>query len=122
MLHSFEIRGWIDGSMYASIKEVSEILPVPEEIRFKSAMQPMMPEPPVIKGHWYLALCQGTKYAVVSIHTVEEKQLFSKLMHEHPAFNQENQDLDWKKAVIVWNNNHAKGNENQFFYKVCSLV
>ena len=24
-------------------------------------------------------------------------------MHEQPAFNQENQDSDWKKAVIVWN-------------------
>ena len=92
--HSFEIRGWINGSMYAPTKEVSGILPIPEEIRFKSAMQPMMPEPPVKKGHWYLALRQGTKYAVMSIHTVAEKQLFSKLMRENPVFNQENQDPD----------------------------
>jgi len=119
---SFEIRGWINGSMYAPTKEVSGILPIPEEIRFKSAMQPVIPEPPVKKGHWYLALCQNTKYAVMSIHTVAEKQLFSKLMREHPAFNQENQDPDWKKAVVVWNGNHAKGNENEIFYKVCSLV
>ena len=39
---------------------------------------------------------QDTKYAVMSIHTVAEKQLFSKLMHEHPAFNQENQILTGK--------------------------
>ena len=45
-----------------------------------------------------------------------------KIMCEYPAFNQENQDPDWKKAVIVWNSNHAKGNESEFFYKVCSLV
>jgi len=44
---------------------------------------------------------QGTKYAVMSIHTVAGKQLFSNLMHEHPAFNQKNQDPDWKKIVIV---------------------
>ena len=119
---SFEIKGWLNGPMYAPTKEVSGILPIPEEIRFRSAMQPMMPEPPVKKGHWYLALRQHTKYAVMSIHTVAEKQLFSKLMHEHPAFNQENQDPDWKKAVLVWNGNHAKGNENEIFYKVCSLV
>ena len=71
MPHSFEIRGWTNGSMYARISE---------------------------------------------------KQLFSKLMQEHSAFNQENQDPDWKNAVIVWNGNHAKGNENDIFYKVCSLV
>ena len=29
-------------------------------------------------------------------------------MHEQPAFDQENQDPDWKKAVIVWNGDHAK--------------
>ena len=49
--HSFEIRGWINGSMYPPTKEVSRILPIPDEIRFKSAMQPMMPEPPEKKGH-----------------------------------------------------------------------
>ena len=42
--------------------------------------------------------------------------------HEQPAFNQENQDSDWKKVVIVWNGNHAKRNENEFFSKTCSLV
>jgi hypothetical protein len=80
--YSVEIRGLINGSMYAPTKEVSGILSIPEEIRFKSAMQTMMPEPPVKKGHWYLALHKGIKYAVMSIHTVAEKQLFSKLILE----------------------------------------
>ena len=120
--HSFESRGWINGSMYAPTKEVSGFLPIPDEIRFKSAMQPMMPEPPEKECHWYLAWHQDTKYAVMAIHTIAEKQLFSKLMQEHSAFNQDNQDPDWKNAVIVWNGNHAKGNENDIFYKVCSLV
>ena len=43
-------------------------------------------------------------------------------MPEQPAFNQENQDPDWKKVVVVWNGNHAKRNENDTFYKICSLV
>ena len=105
----------MNGSLYAPTKEVSGILPIPEKIRFKSAMQPIMPKPPVKKGHWYLALHQSTKYAVMSIHTVAEKQLFSKLMQEHSAFNQENQAPDWKDIVVVWNGNHAKGNENVIF-------
>ena len=49
---------------------------IPEEIQLKSAMQPMIPEPPVKKGPWYLALCQCTKYAVMSIHTVAKKHYF----------------------------------------------
>jgi hypothetical protein len=59
--------------MSAPTNEVSGILPLPEEIKLKSPMQPMMPEPPVKKVHWYLASCQGTKYAVISIHTVAKK-------------------------------------------------
>ena len=43
-------------------------------------------------------------------------------MPEQPAFNQENQDPDWKKVVVVWNGNHAKRNENEIFAKICSLV
>ena len=43
-------------------------------------------------------------------------------MHEQPAFQQENQDPDWKKVVIVWNGNHAKRNENDIFSKISSLV
>jgi hypothetical protein len=52
-------------------------------------------------SHWCLALCQGTKSAVMSIHTVAEKQLFSQLMQTHPPFNQKNQDTDWIKTVIL---------------------
>ena len=43
-------------------------------------------------------------------------------MHEHPTFHQENQDPEWKKAIIVWNSNYTKGNEIETFYKVCSLI
>ena len=60
----------MNGSMYTSTKEVSGIIPIHEEITFKSATQPIVPKPPVKKSHWCLALCQGTKYAVMSIHAV----------------------------------------------------
>ena len=43
-------------------------------------------------------------------------------MPEHPGFNQENQDPDWKKVVIVWNGNYAKTNEHDIFCKIGSLV
>ncbi|KIK02510.1 hypothetical protein K443DRAFT_6140 [Laccaria amethystina LaAM-08-1] len=53
----------------------------------------------------------------MSINTVAEKQLFSQLIQTHPPFNQENQDTDWMKTVILWNGNHAKGNEDEYFFK-----
>ena len=43
-------------------------------------------------------------------------------MPEQPAFDQENQDPDWQKVVIVWNGNHTKRNENENFSKICFLV
>ena len=43
-------------------------------------------------------------------------------MHEQPVFNEENQDPDWKKPVIVWSGKYAKRNENEIFCKICSLV
>jgi len=47
--------------MYTPTKDVSGILPIPEEIRFKSAMQPMAPEPLVKKvtGAWHGAKVQN---------------------------------------------------------------
>ena len=42
--------------MSAPTKEVSGILPIPEEIRLKSTMQLMMPEPPVKKRSLVLGI------------------------------------------------------------------
>jgi hypothetical protein len=94
------------------------VLPVPNNIRGKTAMQPYIPENTEKNKHSYLASKQGTRYAVMNVHTIEEKQTFAKLMHEDPVFNQDNQDPDWHKAVEIWNSFHANG--KTIFYKVNS--
>ena len=114
------IRGWVNGTMYMPTKEVFGILPVPNDIRGKTAMQPYIPENTEKNKHSYLASKQGTRYAVMNIHTIEEKQTFAKLMWENPVFNRNNQDPDWHKAVEIWNSFHANG--KTIFYKVNSLA
>ena len=116
--NSHAIKGWTNGTMYAPTNEVFGILPIPETTRIKAAIQPAISTAVIKKGHWYLALRQGTQYAVIAIHTIEEKQLFSKLMRESPSFNCDNKDPDWKHAVQIWNRDHVDG--KTIFYKVCS--
>jgi hypothetical protein len=110
------IQGWVNGTMYVPTKEIFGILPIPDDIRTKTAMQPYISGNTEKTKHFYLASKQGTRYAVMNIHTVEEKQTFAKLMQENPAFNQDNQDPDWHKVVEIWNSYHANG--QTVFYKV----
>ena len=65
----------------------SHILPIPDTTWIKAALKPAIPDSIIKKGHWYLALHQGTQYAVIAVNTTEGKQLFSKLMRESPIFN-----------------------------------
>jgi hypothetical protein len=115
--NSHSIKGWTNGLLYAQTNEVFGILPIPDTTRIKAALQPAIPDSIIKKGHWYLALRQGTQYAVIAVNTTEEKQLFSKLMRESPIFNRNNQDPDWKQAVQLWNRDYADG--KTIFYKVC---
>ncbi|KAF7720604.1 hypothetical protein EC973_007053, partial [Apophysomyces ossiformis] len=60
----------------------------------------------------YLADKQGTKYAVVPVHTPEEFALFRHIMNQgHNARCHE----DWPEMAKSWNTNHANG--TTIFYK-----
>lgn len=113
---SYTIKGWTNGLLYQPTTEVSGILPIPPSIQFKAGLQPTISNPTTKVMHQYLATRQETMFAVIGVHTVTEKKLFSKLMKEHPAFNRNNQEPNWKTAVQVWNTEHADG--NTIFYKV----
>jgi len=66
--------------------------------------------------HQFLAQQQQTQFAVIAVHTVPEKLLFSHLIQTDPFFNQDKQEPDWKTAVQIWNHDHADG--KVIFYKV----
>src|SRR6266487_2876112 len=113
---SQKLTGWINGDLYTSAGEKIGILPVPTSIRATADIESYHPEDCKFK-HAYLAHEQGTKYAVISIHTPAEKALFKRLMQENPVFNQTNAMPDWKQGAAVWN---REANGKDIFYKVNS--
>jgi len=113
---SHRIKDWVNGLLYQPTSEVSGILPIPISTQVKAGPQPMIEETTSQYLDCYLACRQGTLFAVIGVHTVAEKKLFSQLMKEEPNFNQNNQEPDWKSAVQIWNIKYANG--KTIFYKV----
>ena len=112
------LTGWINGDLYTPAGETIGILPVPDSIRATADIQSYNQAEDFKNKHGYLAKQQGTKFAVVSVHSTQEKVLFKKFMQEDPSFTGTNSSPDWKKAVIVWN---RKADGKEIFYKV-SLI
>jgi len=110
------LTGWINGDLYTPAGERIGILQVPDLTRATADIESYHAEDAKYR-HAYLAQQQGTKYAVISIHTSAEKVLFKKLMQESPTFNQTNATPDWKQGAAVWN---RKANGKEIFYKVPS--
>ncbi|KAF8169717.1 hypothetical protein K438DRAFT_1774100 [Mycena galopus ATCC 62051] len=65
--------------------------------------------------HAYLAEQQGTKYAGIAIHSVEEKMQFTQMMQEFPGFNVPNSPPNFKDGARTWN---SKANGETIFYKL----
>jgi hypothetical protein len=108
------ITGWINGDLYTPAEETIGILPVPESIRGAADIESYQHLLDRENKHSYLARQQGTKYAVIAVHSTAEKVLFKKLMQEDPTFNRTNSAPDWKQGAKVWNR-HANGQD--IFYK-----
>ncbi|KIM37652.1 hypothetical protein M413DRAFT_20280 [Hebeloma cylindrosporum] len=88
-------------------RETLGILPVPGDIRDSSGMAPFVDitnraqKPP---KHRFLAKMQGTRKAILPIHTAAEKSLFRTLMESNRYFNPADGSLpNWNEAVRVWN-------------------
>jgi hypothetical protein len=113
------LTGWINGDLYTPAGETIGILPVPDSIRATAEIQSYNQAEDFTNKHGYLAKQQGTKFAVISVHSTQEKVLFKKLMQEDPNFTGTNSSPDWKKAVIIWN---RKANGKDIFYKVSYIT
>ncbi len=70
--------------------------------------------------HLYLARMQGTRKAILPVHTPAERDLFSKLMATNNAFNSPSTGPTWKLAVKVWN--ERADIESDVYYKVCATM
>jgi len=110
------LTGWVNGDLYTPAGEKIGILPVPASIHATADIESYHPEDGKFR-HAYLACEQGTKYAVISVHTPAERALFKRLMQEDPVFNQKNSLPDWKRGAALWNH---RANGKDIFYKVYS--
>ncbi|KAF8174492.1 hypothetical protein K438DRAFT_1522445, partial [Mycena galopus ATCC 62051] len=109
------LRGWVNGNLYVQGNETVGILALPENTRHMAGILPYNPLSDSKHKHAYLAQQQGTKYAVITVHSVEEKMEFTQMMQEFPGFNIPNSAPNFKDGARTWN---SKANGDTIFYKV----
>lgn len=110
--------GWVNGDLYVQTTEVYGILPVPDNVQLSAGMlvyDRAHSSPP--QRHHYLAKKQNTRFAVLTLHTDEEKKLFSSMMREDVTFASAAESSRWQLVAQAWN---QKANGQQIFYKVSS--
>jgi hypothetical protein len=118
LINPIHISGWVNGNLYIPTKEVLGILPIPEEIRFSSAMTAYVPPLDQNQKYNFLAKIQGTRKPILPIHTPSEKQLFRQLMNSNSAFSPKSGEPRWRDAVKFWNQNADRMDDVS--YKVCT--
>src|SRR6266700_2422397 len=71
------ITGWVNGSLYLPTREWLGILPIPTDVRQSSGMAEFNSSTIDKKQpHLYLAQMQGTRKAILPVHTPAEHNLF----------------------------------------------
>ncbi|KAF6744437.1 hypothetical protein DFP72DRAFT_857579 [Ephemerocybe angulata] len=108
-----DMSHWLNTSFYQQTKEVIGVLPIPLEIQQSSGISPWIDGvPPAVEPsmtnhistrHRYLAKLQGTRKAVLPIHTRREHEIFRELMQADPDFGPSlSAQPNWDKAVKTW--------------------
>jgi hypothetical protein len=107
------VARWVNGNLYVQTTEVFGILPIPDPVQAFSGIlkydEQIKPQ-----QYAYLASKQATRFAVLGVHTSDEKTLFSRFMLTEPVFMKEG-GPDWPTAVRKWN---EASNGRNIFYKV----
>lgn len=124
LVEPLEFKGWVNGNLYVPTSERLGILPVPQDVRVASGMKEYdLHNFNKKQQHSYLARMQGTRKAVLPVHTPAEHDLFNDLMESNNTFNSQSSGPSWKLAVKVWND-LADEREGVFYkvYFICHLV
>ena len=115
---SISLSGWVNGNLYTPAGETVGILPITDSTCMAAVIQsfstPMAAEK---LWHMFLVQQQRTRYAVISVHTVDEKLLFKKFLQDWIDLGQGTAP-DWKSAIKIWN---QSANGKTIFYKVCKI-
>lgn len=110
------ISGWVNGNLYVPTSEALGILPVPPDVRALSGMTEFNVNLDQKRRHHFLASKQGTRKAILPIHTIAEHELFKNYMKSHSAFSSCSKGPDWPKCAKVWN--EYADSHDDIFYKV----
>jgi len=122
LVDPLQLKGWVNGDLYLPTSERLGILPVPKDVQISSGMAEFNPNSTTDKKkqcYDYLAQMQGTRKAILPVHTPAELHLFHKLMETNPAFNSQSTGPVWKLALKVWN--ECADTQDGIYYKVCLL-
>ncbi|KAK7047836.1 hypothetical protein VNI00_006164 [Paramarasmius palmivorus] len=103
------LAGWVNAELYSQTK-VFGVLSIPRNVQASSGMLPFDPGHK-LESRACLARKRDVWFAALTVHTSEEKKLFSTLMDTDTAFR----ELDWPTAVRRWN---TEANGMTVFYKV----
>ncbi|KJA14046.1 hypothetical protein HYPSUDRAFT_150847, partial [Hypholoma sublateritium FD-334 SS-4] len=96
--------------------ETIGIIPVPSDIRESSGMAEFNPNVDHNRKHHYLASKQGTRKAILPVHTPAEYALFKHFMKTDDAFGTRSKGPIWPQCVQVWNT-YADTHED-IYYKL----
>jgi len=111
--------GWVNGDLYTPAGETVGILPIPDLIRAMTDIQTFNSLPNDKARHTFLAKQQGTRFAIINVHTTKEKLLFKKFMQECISLNGNGSSPDWKHAIQKWN---QLANGKTIFYKAFIFI
>jgi len=114
---STDYGGWVNLNNYAQMNEPFGLLPLNDRTRQHGSMLPF--DGDFLKQHrktrhQFLSNLQGTRFAVLPIHTGEERSLFQSLTRSSPLFVGAQQPNFTALALLF--NSHANG--INIFYKV----
>ncbi|KJA22277.1 hypothetical protein HYPSUDRAFT_202294 [Hypholoma sublateritium FD-334 SS-4] len=103
LINPTHITGWVNGNLYTPTTETIGIISVPPDVREASGMTEYNPNLDHNRKHHYLASKQGTRKAILPVHTPAEHALFKHLMKTNDAFGTRSKGPIWPQCVQVWN-------------------
>lgn len=109
---------WVNGNAYVQAKETFGILPMGNQTRNALGMQPysLQLAKDLKMRHSYLAACQNTAYAILPVHTHEERSLFHLLVTAPGGQFTGLREPNWQAVAAKW---AEHGDGKKIFYKVC---
>jgi hypothetical protein len=124
-----ELDEWLNTDFYQPTNEVIGVLPIPIDIQHSNGLSryidsiqhPDNRKFRRLPRHQFLARLQGTRKAVLPVHTPAEQKLFHDFMQKDERFGPtSNGGPNWDSVVRIWN--QTADSTDGIYYKVCRFL